>query len=64
MRWVKARLKVLDGLPGSDSLLVAADEVVNTQIVDIGIVGVTLTQEILAEIRAVGADGLRQILQG
>ena len=51
-----------DGLTGSDELPVAADEVVDAQIVDIGIVGSALTREILAEIRAVGANGLGQVL--
>ena len=40
------------------------DEVVDTQIVDIDIIGDALTREILAEIRAVGANGLGQLLQG
>ena len=53
-----------EGLSGNGDLLVAADEVVDTQIVDIGIVGDALTGEILAEIRAVGANGLGQLLQG
>ncbi len=53
-----------DGLSGSGGLLVAADEVVEAQIVDIDIVRDALTGEILAEIRAVGSDGLGQLMQG
>ena len=52
-----------DGLSGSDYLLVAADEVVDAQVVDIGVVGDALTGEILAEIEAVGANSLGQLVQ-
>ena len=51
-----------DGLSGSGEFLIAFDEVVDAQIVDIGIVCNALTREILAEIRAVGANGLGQVL--
>ena len=53
-----------DGLSGSSGLLVAADEVVDAQIVDISVVCDALTGEILAEIEAVGANGLCQLLNG
>ena len=53
-----------DGLSGCSKLLVAADEVVDTQVVDIGIVRDALPREILAEVVAVGANLLRQLLQG
>jgi hypothetical protein len=53
-----------DGQAGGGSLLVEVDEVVDAQIVDIGIVGDALTREILAEIRAVGTNGLGQLLKG
>ena len=52
-----------DGLSGSGELLVAADEMVDAQIVDIDIIRDTLTREILAEILAVGANGLSQLLK-
>ena len=51
-----------DGLPSSEELLVATDEVVDAQIVDIGIVGNALTGEIQTEIEAVGANRLGQLL--
>ena len=51
-----------DGLPSSGELLVATDEVVDAQIVDIGIVGNALTGEIQTEIEAVGANRLGQLL--
>ena len=53
-----------DGLSGSGKRLVAADEMVDAQIIDIGIVSDALTGEILAEIVTVGANGLSQLLQG
>ena len=43
--------------------MVAADEVVDAQVVDVSIVSDALTGEILAEIGAVGADGLRQLIE-
>ena len=52
-----------DGHSGSDDLLVAADEVVDAQVIDIGVVGDALTGEELAEVEAVGANGLGQLLQ-
>ena len=51
------------GLLGAGDLLVAADEIVDAQIVDIGVVGDALTGEILAEIRAVGANRPGQLLK-
>ena len=51
-----------DGLSGSGEFLIAFDEVVDAQIINIGIVSDALTREILAEIRAVGANGLGQVL--
>ena len=52
-----------DGLLGSNNFLVAADEMVDAQIVDITVVSDALTREILAEIEAVRTDGLSQLLQ-
>ena len=52
-----------DGHSGSDDLLVATDEVVDAQVIDIGVVGDALTGEELAEVEAVGANGLGQLLQ-
>ena len=53
-----------NGLSGSSNLLVAVDEVVDAQVVDIGVIGNALTREILAEIVAVGANGLSQLQKG
>ena len=53
-----------DGLPGSGELFAAVDEMVDAQIVDIGIIGDALTGEILAEIGAVSAYSLCQLLKG
>ena len=53
-----------DGLPGCDSLVIESYEVIDAEIVDISIVSSTLTGEILAEIIAVGANGLSQLLKG
>ena len=53
-----------EGLLGLDDLLVAANEVVDAQIVDVRIISDALTGEILAEIAAVGANDLRQLRQG
>ena len=52
------QLLYLDGLSGSDALLVVLDEIVDAQVVDISIIGDALTREILAEIGAVGANSL------
>ena len=52
-----------DGLSGSDDLLVAVDEVVDAQVIDIAVVGDALTGEIHAEVGTVGANGLGQLLQ-
>ena len=51
-----------EGQLGTGYLLVAADEVVDAQIINIGIVSDALTGEIMAEIAAVGAKGLSQLL--
>ena len=48
----------------SGELLVAVDEVVDAQVVDIDVVGDALPRKILAEIVAVGAYLLGQLLQG
>ena len=53
-----------DGLSGCGQFLVAFDEVVDAQIINIGIIRDALTREILAEIGSVGAYGLCQLLQG
>ena len=53
-----------DGLAGLGSLLTTADEIVDAQVVDIGVVGDALAGEILAQIRAVCADGRCQLRQG
>ena len=53
-----------DRLSGSGGLLIEADEVVDAQIVNIGIVSDALTGEILAEIGTVGANRLSQLLKG
>ena len=53
-----------DGLSGSDELLVAADEVVDSQVVDISVVRDALTGEIQAEIGTVGVNGHCQLLNG
>ena len=57
--------QLLDGecLPGGRDLLISADEVVNAQIVDIGIVSDALTCEIVAEIGTVGANRMSQLLK-
>ena len=47
-----------DGLSGRDCLTIKLYEVIDAQIVDIGIVGDTLTGEILTEIGTVGAENL------
>ena len=46
-----------------DSLAIEGNEMTDTQIVDIDIVSNSLTGEVLTEIRAVGADGLGQLLE-
>lgn len=51
-----------DSLSGGGGFLTEGDEVVDAQIIDIGIIGDALAGEVLAEIGAVGADGLRQLL--
>ena len=51
-----------DILTGSNALLIETDEVVDAQTVDIGVVGDALSRKILTEVRAVGADDLRQLL--
>ena len=53
-----------DGLSGSSKLLVAADKVVDAQVIDIDIIRDALPREVLAEVVAVGANGLGQLLQG
>ena len=45
-----------EGTLGSDSLVIKADEMINSQIVDISIIIQALTGEILTEIVAVGAN--------
>ena len=52
-----------DGLTGSSKFLVALNKVVDALTVDIDIIGNALPRKILAEIVAVGADGLSQLLQ-
>ena len=52
-----------NGLTGSDGLVVETDEVVDAQVVDIGVIGNAVTREILAEVVTVGANGLSQLLQ-
>ena len=59
----QGKLLGTDGLLGSNNFLIAADEVVDAQIVDIAVVSDALTREILAEIEAVRTDGLSQLLQ-
>ena len=49
---------------GCDGLTIEADEMIDAQVVDIGIVGDALSREILAEIVAVGADGFRKLGNG
>ena len=51
-----------EGQLGTGYLLVTADEIVDAQIINIGIVSDALTGEIMAEIAAVGAKGLSQLL--
>ncbi len=53
-----------EGLPGSGSLATEIHEVVDAQVVDIGVVMDALLGEILAEIEAVGANGLCESEQG
>ena len=53
-----------DRLLGSSGLVEEVNEMVDTQIVDIGIVGGVLTREILAEVETVGANGLSQLGDG
>ena len=57
--------QLLDGieLMGAGYLLIAADEVVDAQIINIGIVSDALTGEILAEIAAVSTNRTRQLLK-
>ena len=52
-----------EGLLSAGNLLVAADEVVDAQVIDIAVVGDALTGEIQAEVGTVGANGLGQLLQ-
>ena len=52
------------GLAGAAGLAVAVDEVVDAEVVDVGVVACALTGEILAEIVAVHADGSRELRQG
>ena len=51
-----------DGLPSGGSLAIEVHEVIDAQVVDISIVSDALTGEILAEIEAVGANSLGQLL--
>ena len=55
-----------DGAPllSSDGLAVEADEMVDAQTVDVGIVGGSLPREILAEIVAVGANSRGELVDG
>ena len=52
------------GLLGCNGLTVVADEVLNAEVVDIGIVGDALSGEIAAEIEAVGTNGLGKLRKG
>ena len=53
-----------DGTAGRDGLVVKTLKVVDTQTIDVGIVGGILAREILAEVVAVAAQGLRQLTDG
>ena len=61
---VDGQLLGREGALGGDSLVIEADEMTDAQIVDIGIVGGILMGEILAEIGAVGTDGLGKLGDG
>ena len=50
-----------NGALAGDSLMIETDEVVDAEVVDIGIVCDALTGEILAEIEAVGTNNLSQL---
>ena len=50
-----------DGLMGSNSLSIETHEVVDAQVVDVGIVGSAMAGEKLAEIKAVDANSLGQL---
>ena len=54
------QLLYLERLSGGGDLLIETDEMVDALTVDISIIGDALTRKVLAEVRAVGADGLRQ----
>ena len=77
MRCLKARLKVLYSVAAfvsqllgserahvSDSLVIETNEMMDTQVVDIGIVSGVLAREILAQVEAVRAKGLGKLGQG
>ena len=49
---------------GCHLFLVEAAEVVDAQLVDIGVVSGVQTGEVLAEVGAVGAQSLRQLVDG
>lgn len=53
-----------DGLMGSNSLSIETHEVVDAQVVDVGIVGSAMAGEKLAEIKAVDANSLGQLAKG
>ena len=53
-----------EGTLGSDSLTIETDEMINAQVVDIGIVCRFLTGEILAKIETVGTNGLCKLGDG
>ena len=53
-----------EGLMGVDGIAVVAVEVIDAEVVDIGIVSDALTGEIAAEIEAVGANSLSQLGKG
>ena len=50
-----------DGAVGSGVLAIETDEVVDAQVVDIGVIGNALTREILAEIGAVSTYSKSQL---
>ncbi len=51
-----------EGSFGGDGLAVVVDEMLYAQLVDVGIVGLALLCEVEAEVGAVGADGLAEVV--
>ena len=61
---VAGQLLGCEGALGGDGIAVEMDEVIDAQIVDVGIVGGVLAGEILAKIETVGTNGLCKLGDG